>query len=51
MTSLLCIGLGYSAQVFAAHVAAEGWRIAGTSTSVDGAARIAALGYFVGILA
>jgi hypothetical protein len=45
MTSLLCIGLGYSAQVFATRVAAEGWRIAGTFTSVDGAARIAALGY------
>jgi nucleoside-diphosphate-sugar epimerase len=45
MTSLLCIGLGYSAQVFAARVAAEGWRIAGTATSADGAARIAALGY------
>jgi nucleoside-diphosphate-sugar epimerase len=45
MTSLLCIGLGYSAQVFAARVAAEGWKVAGTSTSPDGAARIAALGY------
>ncbi len=45
MTSLLCIGLGYSAQVFAARVAAEGWTVAGTSTSADGAARIAALGY------
>lgn len=45
MTSLLCIGLGYSAQVFAARVAAEGWRVAGTSTTADGAARIAALGY------
>lgn len=45
MTSLLCIGLGYSALVFAARVAAEGWKVAGTSTSADGAARIAALGY------
>jgi dTDP-4-dehydrorhamnose reductase len=45
MTSLLCVGLGYSAQVFAAHVAAKGGRIAGTSTTADGAARIAALGY------
>lgn len=44
MTSLLCIGLGYSAQVFAARVAAEGWQVAGTSTTADGAARIAALG-------
>jgi nucleoside-diphosphate-sugar epimerase len=45
MTSLLCIGLGYSAQVFAARVAADDWEIAGTSTSADGAARITALGY------
>jgi nucleoside-diphosphate-sugar epimerase len=45
MTSLLCIGLGYSARVLAARVAAEGWRIAGTSTSTESAARIAALGY------
>ena len=45
MTSLLCVGLGYSAQVFAGHVATAGWKVAGTSTSVDGADRIAALGY------
>ena len=45
MTSLLCIGLGYTAQVFAARVTAEGWHVAGTSTSADGAARIAELGY------
>jgi hypothetical protein len=45
MTSLLFIGLGYSAQVFAGHVATAGWKVAGTSTSEDGAARIAALGY------
>lgn len=45
MTSLLCIGLGYSAQVFAAHVARAGWTVAGTSTSAEGADRIKALGY------
>jgi hypothetical protein len=45
MTSLLCIGLGYSAQVFAAQVATAGWKVAGTSTSAGGADRIAALGY------
>jgi nucleoside-diphosphate-sugar epimerase len=45
MTSLLCIGLGYSAQVFAARVAADGWTVAGTSRSMEGADRIAALGY------
>jgi hypothetical protein len=45
MTALLCIGLGYSAQIFAARAAVEGWQVAGTSTTADGAARIAALGY------
>ena len=45
MTSLLCIGLGYSAQVLAARVAADGWRIVGTSTTADGANRIATLGH------
>ena len=45
MTNLLCIGLGYTARVFAARVATHGWRIAGTATSADAAARIAALGY------
>ncbi len=45
MSTLLCIGLGYSATVLAARVAAEGWRIIGTAKSPDGAARISALGY------
>jgi nucleoside-diphosphate-sugar epimerase len=45
MTHLLCIGLGYSARVFAARVAADGWRVTGTATSREGAAEITALGY------
>ncbi len=45
MSTLLCIGLGYSATVLAARVAAEGWRIIGTAKSPDGAARISAFGY------
>lgn len=45
MTSLLCIGLGYSAQVFAARVAADGWTVAGTSRSMEGADLVAAMGY------
>lgn len=44
MSTLLCIGLGYTARVFAARLAAEGWRIIGTTQTADGAARIAALG-------
>ncbi|MFN3745725.1 MAG: SDR family oxidoreductase [Hyphomicrobiaceae bacterium] len=45
MSTLLCIGLGYTARVFAARLAAEGWRIIGTAQTADGAARIAALGH------
>ena len=41
MTTLVCIGLGYTAQVFAARVAAQGWQIVGTATSAEGAAHIA----------
>ena len=45
MSTLLCIGLGYTAQVFAARLAAQGFRIIGTAQTEEGAARIAALGY------
>jgi len=44
MSTLLCIGLGYTARVFAARIAV-GWRIIGTAQSEDGAERIANLGY------
>lgn len=44
MTHLLCIGLGYTARVFAARMAARGWRVTGTATSAGGVAGIAALG-------
>ncbi len=45
MSTLLCIGLGYTARVFAARVAAEGWRVIGTGQTADGARAIAAHGY------
>lgn len=45
MSTLLCIGLGYTARVFAARVAAQGWRVIGTAQTPSGAAAIAALGY------
>lgn len=45
MTHLLCFGLGYSAGKLAADLARQGWTISATSTSMEGAARIAALGY------
>jgi hypothetical protein len=45
MSTLLCIGLGYTARVFAARLASAGWRVIGTAQSADGAARIATLGY------
>ncbi len=45
MSTLLCIGLGYTARVFAARMAAQGSRVIGTAQTADGAARIGALGY------
>ncbi|MBN9277967.1 MAG: NAD(P)-dependent oxidoreductase, partial [Hyphomicrobium sp.] len=45
MSTLLCIGLGYTARVFAARVAAQGWRVIGTAQTPGGAASIAALGH------
>lgn len=47
MNHLLCFGLGFSARVLAARLAARGWRITATSRSAPGAAAIAALGYGV----
>lgn len=45
MSTLVCIGLGYTARVFAARVSAQGWRVIGTAKTADGAARVASLGY------
>lgn len=45
MSTLLCIGLGYTASVFAKRRAAEGWHIVGTARTSEGAERIRALGY------
>ena len=45
MSHLLCFGLGFSARVLAARLAAKGWRITATSRSSDGADQIRASGY------
>ena len=45
MSHLFCFGLGYSAQRVAQQLAAQGWHIAGTARSPQGADKIAALGY------
>lgn len=45
MSRLLCFGLGYSATRIARLLAAEGWSIAGTARTAEGAAAIAAEGY------
>lgn len=45
MSELLCFGLGYSAAATAALQAADGWRISGTSTSVEGAHTLEREGY------
>lgn len=51
MSTLLCLGLGYSARVLAARAHHAGWRVHGTSRSAEGAARIEALGYTASISA
>ena len=45
MNHLFCFGLGYSAGVLGQRLAAQGWRISGTSTSAAGAERLTARGY------
>jgi nucleoside-diphosphate-sugar epimerase len=45
MTHLLCFGLGFSARVLAARLAAKGWTVTATSRSEDGAESIRAKGY------
>lgn len=45
MNTLICVGLGYTAQVFAARLAAQGWRVIGTAKTAEGAERIGSLGY------
>jgi nucleoside-diphosphate-sugar epimerase len=45
MSHLLCFGLGFSARVLAARLAAKGWTITATSRSEEGAAAIRAKGY------
>ncbi len=45
MTHLLCFGLGFSAKVLAARLAAKGWTVSATSRSTQGADGISAQGY------
>lgn len=45
MTHLLAVGLGYSAKRVASRLAAEGWRITGSSRSATGTERIRGHGY------
>jgi nucleoside-diphosphate-sugar epimerase len=45
MNHLLFFGLGFSARVLAARLAAEGWTITATSRSDEGAQAIRAMGY------
>jgi nucleoside-diphosphate-sugar epimerase len=45
MSKLFCFGLGYSAQRVAQRLAAEGWTVAGTATTREGADAITAAGY------
>ncbi len=42
---LLCFGLGYSARVLCAALAAKGWRISGTSRGSESAAKIKQAGW------
>lgn len=45
MSRLLCLGMGYCARALAERLHAKGWRIAGTSRSADGLARIEQAGW------
>lgn len=45
MSHLLCFGLGFSAKILAARLAAKGWMISATSRSESGAASVRELGY------
>jgi nucleoside-diphosphate-sugar epimerase len=45
MNHLLCFGLGFSARVLAARLAAKGWTITATSRSEEGAEAIRRAGY------
>jgi nucleoside-diphosphate-sugar epimerase len=47
MRRLFCFGLGYTAQALARRLAAEGWRIAGTTRDAGKERRLAALGFEV----
>jgi nucleoside-diphosphate-sugar epimerase len=42
---LICVGLGFSARALAPRLIAQGWRVTGTSRSVEGAERLRTEGY------
>jgi nucleoside-diphosphate-sugar epimerase len=42
---LFCFGLGYTAQALAGSLAGEGWRVAGTSRTAEGAAALGRAGW------
>ncbi len=45
MSSLVCFGLGYTAQVFAGRMAARGWRVHGTARSAEQVGVLRAQGF------
>lgn len=45
LNHLICFGFGFCARALAEQLAAQGWRITGTSRSAEGAERIRALGF------
>lgn len=49
MNHLLCFGLGFSARILAARLAAKGWTVSATSRSEAGACAIRALGYHASV--
>ncbi|MDX1401092.1 MAG: SDR family NAD(P)-dependent oxidoreductase, partial [Kiloniellales bacterium] len=48
--TLLCFGMGYSAEVLAGRLAAEGWRIKGTSQGSEKAEALRKRGFDIRIL-
>src|SRR6185312_13614054 len=49
--TLFCFGLGYAAGFLARALAAEGWRIAGTSRDAEACTRLAAQGFDMHVFA
>ncbi len=49
MSKLVCLGLGYTAQVFAGRMADAGWRVHGTTRAEDRAAALRARGFEISV--